>query len=93
MKTFSVFIMFAAILLGTNGCATYNVVQEAQGHTQNVEWFTYPTRDYVPKTPPDNKSHPAYYLLTPLTVPVDVTTFPIQFVDYWYVLLSNFGAQ
>lgn len=93
MKVISVFFIFAAVLLGANGCATYNVTQEAQGHTQNVEWFTFPTRDHVPKDPPDNKSHPAYYLLIPLTVPVDIVTCPIQFVDYCYVLLNGFGSQ
>jgi hypothetical protein len=93
MKILSKFIIFAAVFLGTNGCATYNVTQEAQGHTQNVEWFTFPTRDYVPKNPPDNKSHPAYYLLIPLTVPVDIVTCPIQFVDYWVVLFGGMGYQ
>lgn len=88
------FCIFAAVLLvSSSGCTTYNTVQYAKGYPENVAWFTYQTRFTPPKPPGDHKSHPAYYALTPVTVPVDVVTCPIQFFDYWYVLLSNMGAQ
>jgi len=86
-------IMLGTLLLCSNGCTTYNTVQYAQGYPENATWFTFQTRGTNPKPQGDHKPHPAYYLLTPLTVPVDIVTLPIQFVDFWYVLLNGFGYQ
>ena len=76
--------MFIALLVSANGCMTYSTVQEAQGHPENAVWIG----KNQPRPNPDNKPHPAYYLLTPLTVPADIATSPFQ-VGYWcYVWLT-----
>ena len=86
-------LLLGSILIGADGCTTYNTVQYAKGYPENVEWFTYATRDTPSKPPGDHKSHPAYYALTPLTVPVDVVTFPFQFIDFCCVLYGGMGYQ
>ena len=88
-----ILIQLGALLLCSSGCTTYNTIQYAKGYPENTAWFTFPTKGGEQKDPGDHKPHPAYYALTPLTVPVDVATFPFQFVDYWYVLLIGFGYQ
>lgn len=85
--------LFLTLLLTLSGCTTYNTDQYAKGYPENVVWFTYATR-WTPQKPlGDHKLHLQYYALTPVTVLVDVLTCPVQFCDYWYVLLSNIGAQ
>jgi hypothetical protein len=86
-------LLLSAVLVSSNGCTTYNTVQYAKGYPENTMWFSFNTRGSKPKEPGDHESHPAYYALTPLAVPVDVVTFPFQFVYFWYVLLSGFGSQ
>ena len=93
MEITAKFFILILLVVGLNGCTTYNTVQYAQGHPENVAWFTYQTRGTQKNPPPDPKRRPAYYLLTPVTVPVDIVTLPVQFVDYWYVLLSGIGYQ
>ena len=95
MKTISnvsLSLSIVTLLFCSNGCTTYNTVQYAKGYPENVAWFTWQTRD-MKKPAGDHKAHPAYYALTPLTVPVDVVTFPVQYVDYWYVLFSGIGYE
>lgn len=86
-------VLLSVLLFAANGCTTYNVVQYAKGYPENVAWFTYQTRYTPPKPAGDHQPHLAYYALTPFTVPLDVITLPVQFVDYWYVLLGNISAQ
>jgi hypothetical protein len=93
MKIISIFIILVAVL-GTSGCATSNIVDLAQGHPEEAEWFTFRAdKNAEPKSPPVVTPHPAYILLVPLTVPVDIVTLPIQAVDYCYVLLNGCGYQ
>jgi hypothetical protein len=79
MKIISI-ILLIAILTGTNGCMTYSAVQEAKGHQDQAVWLGFqPT-----SVDCDNKSHPGYYFLIPLTVPADIVTFPFQAVAFFY---------
>ena len=87
-------VLFLVLLFALDGCTTYNTIQYAKGYPENATWFTYATRYSPPKPPGDHKSHPGYYALTPITIPVDVLTISsFQFFDYWYVLLSNLEAE
>ena len=83
-------VLFVLVIIGSSGCTTYNTVQYAQGHSEKAVWgsFQDPKREWNP----DEKPKPAYYLLTPVTVPVDIATSPIQFVDFWITLFGGMGG-
>lgn len=83
--------LLVLMLIGSSGCTTYNTIQYAKGHSENVAWFTFSALHK--ERNPDEKPQPAYYLLTPVTVPVDVATFPIQFVDFWMTFLGGRMGQ
>jgi hypothetical protein len=71
-------ILLFVLFISSNGCMTNSAVQEAKGHHQSASWMW--RTDY--STPDDNKSHPGYYFLIPLTFPADVVISPIELV-WW----------
>jgi hypothetical protein len=81
MKTIGT-LLLVAILISSNGCVTYCTVQNAKG---------VPTGATEPK-PVKPEPHPAYYLLLPLTIPIDIVTSPIQGVFY-LIYQSNVKAN
>jgi|ERR1700722_14728163 len=84
MKVFSKILeslLLVTLLVGSNGCMTYNTIQYAKGHPENAMWLTFRNPQ---KSPPHfvttTEAHPAYYALLPLTVPIDIATSPIQYI-------------
>src|SRR5689334_18902049 len=83
-----------ALLVVSNGCMTYSAIEDAKGHSESDLWAWGPSTEgtnlwikstHIHATNPQ----PGYYLLMPLTVPVDVATSPLQaayFFGYPYLL-------
>lgn len=67
-------LFLLTLLICSNGCMTYDAVQRAQGKPYLSGIY------YV--DPPDNKKHPAFYALVPITVPLDIATSPFQGIFY-----------
>ena len=82
-------LMLIALLFGSSGCMTYNTVQCAKGHPENAMWFSFGGEESNSK--PDDKPHPAYYALLPLTVPLDIATSPIQLLTFGVLLAFGSG--
>ena len=75
LKRFLTVALLSSISFCFSGCVLTNfVTARAQGR----KFASY--RD--PKQPPPFKPNPAYYALLPFAVPLDVVTFPIQFLIY-----------
>ena len=82
----NIFALLAALSISTNGCMSYNAVQEAKGYPENTMPMNF-QRDwrncFEPiKTNPGHTPHPGYYALLPLSVPADTVTSPFQLLDY-----------
>ena len=72
-------LLLIALLVSSNGCMTYSAIQDAKGHQDKTMWL------WREATSGDNKSRPAYYLLTPVTVPADIVTSPFQAIVLLFV--------
>ena len=64
--------LFGALFVSSNGCMTYTAIQESEGHQSKVRWIS--------KKQSDDKCHPGWYFLVPITVPSDIATAPISFM-------------
>jgi hypothetical protein len=63
------------LLFSANGCLSYRAVQIAKGQPVHTGFWAL---DRVP----DDKPHPEYHFLLPVTLPADIVTSPFQLV--WY---------
>src|SRR5438105_1273054 len=63
-------LLLAGYMVFTSGCATNYV----------VEWKAKPHRKFDKQTEHDVEvaGHPAYYVLLPVTIPLDIVTAPVQ---------------
>ena len=87
MKTIVSFLLIA-LLVSSNGCMSYSAVQDAKGHQDKTMWLgREPTSGAS-----DNKSHPGYYFLLPLTIPGDIVTSPIQAIVFGFAYLQMAGG-
>jgi len=81
-KSVTVFSLLA-LLLASNGCMTWSAIQDAQGHATKAVWKTSDSKS-------DDKSHPGYYFLLPLTIPADIAIAPVSF---WYLAMWTDGFR
>ena len=81
-----IYLLLITLLISQSGCMTYDAVQRAKGKPY-LSGISY-------VSPPDDKPHPGYYALLPLTVPLDVATSPFQgiFFGFWYLVISGEGG-
>ncbi|HMD55248.1 MAG TPA: hypothetical protein VKJ65_11925 [Phycisphaerae bacterium] len=82
MKTIVSFLLIA-LLISSNGCMTYSAAQDAKGRQDQAVWMGHYGSDR------DDKSHPGYYFLMPLTVPGDVAFSPIEGVWYLWIQMAR----
>jgi len=95
-------ISLAVLLVGSNGCMTYDTVEHAEGNPGQTFFprggSNNPADSYVSNggrnvygayLVPTGDPHPAYYLLLPLTIPADIITSPFQ--GAFWIFLSVFG--
>ena len=75
MKTIISLLLFA-LLVSSNGCMTYSAAQEAKGRHDQSVWMGQNSYGH------DDKSHPGFYFLMPLTIPGDVAFSPFEAV-WW----------
>jgi len=83
-----------ALLIVTSGCMTYSAIEDARGHPESDLWAWGPSTEGTNLWIRGTSIHlmnpqPRYYLLVPLTVPVDLATSPLQaayFLGYPYIL-------
>ncbi len=75
MKT-NISLLLIALLVSSNGCMTYSAVQEANGRHDKAVRMGQSSYGH------DDKSHPGYYFLMPLTIPGDVAFSPFEAV-WW----------
>lgn len=76
------------LLIISNGCMSYDVSKRAKGYQGHISGF-YPDNEKPGKT------KPVYYVLLPITVPLDIATSPIQgiyFVKCYFDALGGLGA-
>ena len=80
-------LLLIALLVSTNGCMTYNVVQDAKGHPERAMWFHRSADKETEKQSKareerleDTEPHPAYYAWIPLTVVGDIALSPIEII-------------
>ena len=78
MKTVASLLLIT-LLAGSNGCMTCAVLDGAKAETH---------KDDNGRVIVDEKSHPAYYALLPLSIPADIATSPIQAV-YFGIMLHD----
>ena len=76
----------AVALSVSSGCVSSHVIHEAK---QNSEPSATPSADGGDALEPATHTRFEYYLLLPLTVPIDIVTFPIQAFVMWRVSKVN----
>ena len=69
--------MLIVLLISSNGCMTFEAVDDAEAQTHLDE------KGHVIV---DEKSHPAYYALLPLSVPADVALSPAEIIFSSYMI-------
>ncbi len=62
------------VALAFSSCITSDVIAKAEGNPPTLRSVQ---RSYQPEPP-----QPAYWLLVPLTIPIDVITLPGQFIYF-----------
>jgi hypothetical protein len=70
VTAFGIF-MLVGLLISTNGCLSYRAVQIANGRPVHTGFWAL---DRVP----DDKPHPEYYFLLPVTLPADCRDFTVS---------------
>jgi hypothetical protein len=84
MKSYTIFLLIA-LLVGSNGCMTASSIRHAKAQTH---------QDDKGAVIVDKKSHPAYYALLPLTVPLDIATCPFQalWICWEHYIIEGLGT-
>jgi hypothetical protein len=83
MKQIIIGLLLIALLGSSNGCMTYSSIQDSKGRQDKAVWLWSDAYTH------DDKSHPGYYFLLPLTIPADIAMSPFELI---FVIIMKEGT-